>query len=189
MGVVLIAAFGVPVGFWLVSLDPTLVSTGLDAKEWIALYAVLAAILGWLLAAAVQIRNSLKQHTVNTMLQSRLSTAFQDKATKLNAAYPTLTGITPVKHNDWQSTDATIRDGVEAARYMLNYYEFIAVGIRSGDFDEKLMRHSWRKIVLNLHELAGELIKHLRGTRPDGAVDHPRVYEHFLWLVERWRNV
>ncbi len=186
--ILVVAFLLLPLSLWLLSIDPDMAPEKLDAKEWIALYAVVAAISGWLFAAAVQIRNSVKQHTVNTMLQSRLSTAFQERATKLYSVYPTLTGVTPIKKEDLHSQEARVKEALEAARFMLNYYEFIAVGIRSGDFDEALMRKSWRKIVVTLHTLTRELISHLRGETSTGETTYPMVYEHFIWLVERWQT-
>lgn len=189
IGVVLFAAFFlIPVGSWLAAHDPGLAAHLLDAKEWIALYAVVSAVLGWLIAAWVQVRNSLKQHTVNTMLQSRLSTAFQDKASKFQLAYPSLPSLKLIAQDDWLSTEKQICEGLDAARYMLNYYEFIAVGIRSGDFDEELMRQSWRRIVINLFHQTRPFLEHLRGTQPNGESLSPKTYEHFIWLVKRWNE-
>ncbi|MBT0962178.1 DUF4760 domain-containing protein [Denitromonas iodatirespirans] len=183
---VIVAAFCIPVGLWLLRLDPTLGVQSLDAKEWIGLYALLAAILGWLLAAWVQVRNSIKQHTVNTMLQSRLSTAYQDKAAKFLATYPSLPEFKCVQPGDWLHHNVTLNEGIEAARYLLNYYEFIAVGIRNGDFDEKLMRQSWRKIVVNLCVQTHVFIQYMRRETGSGTANQPKVYEHLLWLVDRW---
>lgn len=158
----------------------------LELRDWLAFYAVMGAIIGWLFAAWVQVRNSVKQHTVNTMLGSRLSTAFQQRIADFRSKYPLLPTPSSIKDGDWNIPDNFL--ALEGARYLLNYYEFIAVGIREGDFDELLMEECWWGIVTTLHRLTNNLIEFSREKQPDGTYLDPTAYENFLWLSNRWKR-
>lgn len=75
---------------------------------------------------------------------------------------------------------------VEALQYILNYLEFVAVGIRQGELDEALMKQTLRGIVVNVRDFAKPYIAFQRGVS-DGKVERPKYLEHFLWLDARWR--
>jgi hypothetical protein len=187
IGGVVVLMIITPILFWLLGLSPPLRGkVGLDGKEWLALYAVFTAVLGWLFAAWVQVRNSIKQHTINTMLQSRLSSSFQEKAAQIRAVFQRDLKFGSVLAEDLAVTEK--QEALESLRYMLNYYEFIAVGIRKGDFDEELMRLSWRGIVVSLVSQTTVLIDKLRGKVESGEPSNPRGYENLLWLYERWNT-
>lgn len=60
-----------------------------NATNWLFLFATFLAVVGWITTAIVNLRNSIKQHTINTLLQSRLSTALNQRTDDLAAVYPT----------------------------------------------------------------------------------------------------
>lgn len=71
----------------------------------------------------------------------------------------------------------------DSLRLVLNYYEFIASGIRNGDFDEQMVKDSLRGTILNLYESCEEGIFKLRTNRRRVA-----LYEHLEWLHRRWER-
>lgn len=148
-----------------------------DTKEWIAVYAALFAMAGWVTASIIQLRNSVKQHTINTLLQSRMSTAFQAKADAYQKYYPTLPIDTPMTNLEWQ--DASKSEAVSTVRYLLNYFEFLAIGIKAGDFDEFLMRDSLRKILCSLVERNLDFIKFCQSK-------NSRSFSNLLNLYNFW---
>jgi hypothetical protein len=70
-----------------------------------------------------------------------------------------------------------------ALRRVLNHYEFIATGLRNGDFDERLVRDSERAAILTLFEKSQDFIWNLRDARR-----RITIYENIEWLYSRWEK-
>lgn len=94
-----------------------------------------------------------------------------------------------------------------ALRYLLNYFEFIAVGIRYGDLDEVLLKNTLRSILCSVYEAAEPLVRQRR--KAPGLTESPaaettenslatsitagkpentksKTYEHLERLYNRW---
>ena len=151
----------------------------LSGQVWITLIGGAAAMAGWIVSSIVTIRNSVKQHTVNTLLQSRLSAVYMENTANVNTYFFESNGeIRPIKESDL-ADDEESRKHIAAARYMLNYMEFVAVGIRQGDLNERLLRSSLRTILINVHDFSKVFIDQRR-------MKNSRIFENFLWLHDRW---
>ena len=70
-----------------------------------------------------------------------------------------------------------------AVRTVINYYEFVAVGIRHGDIDERLFQDTRQSTILRLFDACHDHIYDLRSDRVRQS-----TYEHFEWLKGRWTN-
>jgi hypothetical protein len=70
---------------------------------------------------------------MSVLLQTRMSSEFNKNVEIIEKVFPSGSKITYTKAKRKQETLA-------AVRYILNHYEFIAVGLRHRDLDEKLMR-------------------------------------------------
>jgi hypothetical protein len=73
-----------------------------------------------------------------------------------------------------------------ALRYLLNYFEFIAVGIRYGDLDEKLLKNTLRGILCGVYEAAGPLVTQRRQAPAGSKAEKSKTFEHLEWLYTRW---
>lgn len=149
-----------------------------NATNWLFLFATFLAVVGWITTAIVSLRNSIKQHTINTLLQSRLSTAFNQRTDDLAAVYPT--GIN-LKESDLTNTDPKNLAALAALKYFLNHHEFIAVGICHGDLNPDVLKSCIEGIVVGLYEKAEVYIKARQK-------DDPQNFEHFVWLYEEWKS-
>lgn len=153
---------------------------GLTGQTWPAVWTVSAAAIGWMVTGLVSIQNSIKQHTINTLLQSRLSATYQEKIKTMDKKYPPSNdGRTPVALGDWENVDN--KDSLEAYRYLLNYYEFLAVGIAAGDLHGGLLRRSLRGVICVNVRAAWQYVAYMR--LPD-----ERIYEHLLALYKVWNR-
>ena len=66
-------------------------------------------------------------------------------------------------------------------RYVLNQYEYLAVGVRKNTFNEEMLKDAILTTTIKLFERTEPLIIESRERRP-------KAYVEFEWLVERWRN-
>lgn len=72
-------------------------------------------------------------------------------------------------------------DGIDemALRYILNYFEFLAIGIKRGEFDEDMLKDSLRGILKKNVLMSRLWIANARK-------DNPNLYIHVVWLHGRW---
>lgn len=162
----------------------------LEKGQWIVLLGVAAAMCGWLISSMVAIRNSIRQHTVTILLQSRLSQTYVDRASRVYERYFHPYGMRYLTEEEVRSNAPEAE--LVALRYVLSYLEFIAIGIRYGDLDEKLMRRTLRDLVCSLYEAAGAtLAKGPRRISDGEAADRrgmPAIttLESLTWLYGYW---
>lgn len=150
-----------------------------------AVFAVFFASMGWTVTSLVTLRNSVKQHTMNTLLQSRLSATYMEHVKNVNSTFFSPHGeIIPLTKDEVLKPPPGVTLG--SLNYLLNYFEFVAVGIRHGDLDEALLKSSLRGMVCSIYCVALSLINARRAEL--GPDRKSRSYENLCWLHERWRD-
>lgn len=157
----------------------------LGKQEWCALIAVVFATVGWIVSAWVTLLNTVKQHTINTLLQMRMSEVFIKNSSKVNARYLAKGGVYVLSDEEINSNSE--KACLPEVLYVLNYLEFIASAVRYGELDEKLMRESLRGMFCSTYEATRILIQKLRA--PDvtkSGQSNSKVYEHIVWLYDLW---
>jgi hypothetical protein len=152
------------------------------------LLSAVAAVAGWIFSAMVTIRNSIKQHTINTLLQSRLSATYMENARAVSLRYFGHSGnLYLLTAEEAQAPQPDYK--LQELGYLLNYLEFIAAAIRFGDLDEKLMRMTLRGMLCNTYEVARVLIESNRASLPHAQGKAPapsKTFEHLAWLYGFW---
>lgn len=159
----------------------------LQTSNWLFLIGIVSAITGWIVSAYITLRNSIKQHTINTLLQSRLSATYMENANLINANFfaPSMKDDPPVTV-DFLYDPANAKS-LQAVNYVLNYLEFLSVGIRHGDLDKKVLRHTMRGIIVRLYEKMSKYLEFMRGEE-NGVVARPNQLEHLTWLYNEWKD-
>jgi hypothetical protein len=143
----------------------------MDSSHAVLVSAALAT-TGWLYTARRARMLSRKQHTVNVMLQASFNKEFQECISMLRL------------HLLGEGLPQSLEDQPQlqdAVRRVLNHYEFIAAGLRNGDFDEQLILDSQRALILQLWNGSSGYIWTLRNSR-----NRMSIYEHIEWLTARW---
>lgn len=151
----------------------------------IAYVAALAALAGWMFQGWLSVRNSRKQHTMNVLLQTRLNPQFADHASKIEAVFPPGNPITFEALT--KPENAQVRESV---RWILNYYEFIAAGLRHGDLDEPLMQDCMLTQFCRFYKKSESYIRDVRGEDALGTPDpeKARVLKALVALQPRWQR-
>ena len=143
--------------------------------------------MGWVVSAYMTLRNSIKQHTINTLLQSRLSATYMQHALCINKKFFPPNELT-YDHieMDFFNDEANV-EIIQSVAYILNYFEFLSAAVRYGDLDETLLRSAVGGMLIRFYERMMLFIKFQRGD--DGRVAlHPRQLEHYTWLFKRWKK-
>ncbi|MBT8152853.1 DUF4760 domain-containing protein [Epibacterium ulvae] len=156
---------------------------GIAASALTAVGGILFAVFSYFRNARRAEAAQRKQHTINILFQSRLSEYFQKTNSLRKEIFPTDQDIFL---DDWKAarsgTDKP-REGAEALQQLLNYYEFLAVGIAQGDLDKDLLHKSIRGIMCNLVDDARYMIAELRENDPNTLDYLAQLYEE--WRVEK----
>jgi hypothetical protein len=178
LGLLLSVVIGTAIGLVLWQLSIRNDDRRLQSAQWVVVFASFTAIIGWLTNAIVTIRNSVKQHTINTLLQSRLSAAYTQKAAQVVAGLRSGIGFRSLTEDDLSKAppDSLLDD----IQFFLNHFEFIAAGIRYGDLDEDMLKGTLRGMVERYCSMAKVMIDAHR------SAQGVKTYEHLVWLNRRW---
>ncbi|WP_235579407.1 DUF4760 domain-containing protein [Pseudorhodoferax sp. Leaf274] len=176
--------------WWHAWLRRTAPAEALDKQQIVVLLAAWLAVIGWITTAWTSIRNSVKQHTVNTLLQSRLSATYMERADRVNKFFGAYEAHHPLRTRDPDAdpTQGIAGDDEEALRYILNYFEYIAIGVRHGDLHEAMLRASLRSILTKTTFYSRDWIERRVGGGPSLS-PNPLLYRNLRWLYLRWRDV
>ncbi len=155
----------------------------------VALIGVIAALLTFTISSRANRVAQRKQHTITILLDTRLSDQFQIINTMRKAVYPPGETVdTTVFYADYKAPYAPARNsatcrrrGAEALVSLLNYYEFLAVGLDQGDLDETMLRKTVRGIMCRLVDDAREVIASERRK-------NDKTFEHLAALYADWRD-
>ena len=182
------------------SADGSPVSKLLDLPT--PLVAVWAAGLGWYITFQSGKRSQRTSHAVSLVLSTRTNAEFLKHSQLVRKRLPTKDDVDAIEDSLYSFTalkeTAISRDekdetkvkrykdaqGIAALKYMLNYYEFVAVGIEAGDIDEQMTYEALGEHVIKLFDRGESVCRWLR--------DPQRGNEQLAWchlekLVNRWR--
>lgn len=144
------------------------------------LIGAVAAIIGWLFTTRAQAIDSTKANTMKILMESRLSDEYSRNLKITTAIFTAQRQSNGDNCNlslvDYQALNA---DQLDAVHYMLNYFEFIAVGIRCGDLDELYMRQTLRSIILTNYKFYKLIIEERQKRTPSS-------FENLVTLCNRW---
>lgn len=166
------------VGFALESIHGK--NSNQSSNVILILLGTLTAVLGWLFTNRGQDLNSRRSHSIQTLMSSRLSEAYANHSNYATKVF------TSLKEKHGEAYNLSLQDYSEleqlernAIIYQLNYFEFIAVGIRYGDLDENLIKNTLKSIINTNCVFFQNIIK-------DKQSKSPSLYEHLTALNERW---
>ncbi|AQZ81200.1 DUF4760 domain-containing protein [Acinetobacter calcoaceticus] len=146
----------------------------------LVLLGIVAAILGWLFPARGQALTATRNHSIQTLMESRLSDAYTrqvELCTEVLVKFKKEKGESyNLTTDDFNTLDQKYKNAIF---YLLNYLEFVSVGVRFNDLDENLMRNMMKSIINANFTFFGEIIK-------DKQTKTPSIYEHLTALQKRW---
>jgi len=176
LGVIILAASG---ALWVLKFQDHLLFWIIPAPEitnWGILIAALVAMIGWLVTSIITTRNSIKQHTVTTLLQTRLSAEYMKHASVVNSFFDNPENMVDA---DFFSNKDVTEEVKSSLSYIFNYVEFLSAGLRTGDFDHLLLQMTMKGIFKNLYQRSQPLLTSIREK-------NIHAMEHFVAVSEHW---
>jgi len=173
-----------------------------------AIAALWTAGMGWYIHFQATSKNHRTNNSFNLIMQTRTSSEFLKKAHAVQMVYPFGSKIGP-EDVDYFSSGAmlqlqrqglaslTVEEGgatletllreekvnaIEGVKYLLNYYEFMAVGIEANDLEESMLYNTISTTVCSMRERAEVYVSHLREN------GQPLCFTTLDRLVKRWNE-
>jgi len=152
------------------------------------------ASLGWIYTNYANANIQRKAHTMNVLVQLRNSTEFNKHRGLVLAKFPF---GRPVTTNDLQELKAERAQGASYVRnkvpildsvyYIVNYFEFMSVGVMNGDLDDTMIEHTYRSIFVNW-------FRHLQPIIYDAQVEqngdrNERIFKGYIALVKHYDSL
>lgn len=146
--------------------------------------------MGWWIQAITTAANSRRSHTLNIIMSSRTSTEYQQQTRASSKLY--LTSVIPPELAEWKfqptkdeyrnaNVPSDVAEAISGTIYVLNYFEFLAQGIRYRDLDACLLRECFSGILAGVERRAFHLI--IEAQKGD-----PRVFEGLINLTKEWNG-
>tara|TARA_Y100000296_G_C5165006_1_gene254046 strand:- start:295 stop:1296 length:1002 start_codon:yes stop_codon:yes gene_type:complete len=159
-----------------------------------------------------------KNHTLNILLQSRLSETYQNRmkdAAKFYPSHNSFPNVLEMENGEKRtmyemlvSYSGMFQEGstfidpknkkisfevskelhdharaIEGLNYLLNYFEFISIGIKNGDLDETVLEDSLHWILINLLDRTKNFI-----TLTHTQSNSNKIWENAIKLGEKWQQ-
>ena len=150
------------------------------------------AVTGWVATNTINTVNQRKQHTLKILFEMRHSQIYQDHIHSLQALTRTYQAYNRALTCEEIETRPDETEGrvpspeqINAVDFILNHFEFIALGVRNGDLDPHFVRKSLAGQILGTYTRFECWIEtYAEATTVQGRrYATLRTYENFLWLI------
>lgn len=132
--------------------------------------------IGWVVTNEVSLHNSRKQHTIDMMVNYMTNSQFTKDRIVWNKYLPGITDKLTRKIVDFDQEGHELCLVVDRR---LNYFEFLAIGLATGDLDKNIAKRSFRSLVCALYEQCEEYVAHWQGRVPDAWVHLTALYDEW----------
>ena len=170
-------------------------------------YRTMATLAGFFFAVFAFFHNAVdrlnqarKQHTLSILFETRLSQEFRrhlehrkrffPEGTKVDAAlFWAYVNPDPGPATQDPTAESFLqRECAEAIRSLLNYYEFLALGIARGDLDEDMLKGTVRGIMVRLVRDMYDVIESHRTPNDHNPRTNANTYKQLIRLYSRWKS-
>ncbi|MDF2416036.1 DUF4760 domain-containing protein [Acinetobacter beijerinckii] len=155
-------------------------STTLLDDKILTFLGIAFAVIGWLYAGRFQFISSIKNHSIQILMNARLSESYTEKFDNITKTVEKLKQTRNNKNSLIEFKKLNVQEKLDL-RYVLNFYEYIAIGIKNNEFDEFLLRQMMKSQLINTHTYFEHYIEYLRN-------EQPTALNNFSELAIRWKK-
>lgn len=146
--------------------------------------------MGWWIQAITTAANARRSHTLNIIMASRTSSEYQQQTRASSKIY--ISSVIPPELAEWKFNKSKpeykgievpdeIDEAISGTIYILNYFEFLAQGIRYRDLDDCLLRECFSSILAGIERRGFHII--IESQKTD-----PRTFEGLIQLCKAWNK-
>jgi multidrug transporter EmrE-like cation transporter len=139
------------------------------------------AAIGWAVAGWITHRNTIRQNT-NNMLFARFSqTTFTEALHYFHKEFglDPDNRIHPEAISELRKGDDSRIRAANAVFYLLNYFEFLAVGVVHGDLDARIVRDNVRGLVVYYHDRCELIVRRANRANPKAYANLIKLRTHY----------
>ena len=185
-----LGVLALPLFLLLFSLAPWIVNEQGEVNGLVAIAITTAVVItGWFVQHQITLQNNRTSHTLNLLLQMRLSDEFQSNYRAVSDIYPRTThkvipqadvelffAKTTEQRKSLAEDKAT---AITGQIYLLNYYEFLAYGIYSRNLDGELLYQTQAGVIMGTFDKSEHIVAHLQALQP-------KAYKSLIDLLDSW---
>ena len=124
--------------------------------KFITFLGISLAVIGVLFTIRTQLTTNMKNHSIQTIMNTRLSEYYNQQITEVEKI---LVNKTIFSLQDYDQLDIEKQRSIS---YLLNYYEFLSIGVRYNELDEKIVKKMTRSQLLKTYKIFEPLIQHFQ---------------------------
>lgn len=143
--------------------------------KFITFLGINSAIIGWLYTVRMQNITNMRNRSIQSITDARLSDQYNQKLDSIYELLKYQKTLTYTKYSTFNSYEKSV------IHYILNYYEYIAIGIKYSELDEEIVKRMMKSQVLKPHSTFEDVINNLQK-------DSPTFFENFVDLKDRWQK-
>lgn len=147
--------------------------------------------MGWWIQCITSAANARRSHTLSMIINSRTSPEYQSQLRASTRIYRGMRYV-PAELSEWRCNpdkeeykDAKVpddyKDAINGLLYVLNYFEFLAQGIKFKDLDDSLLRECFSSFLKGIERRGFHMI--LESQKQD-----PAAFEGIIYLSKKWNN-
>lgn len=148
--------------------------------KFITFLGVVFAVIGWLYAGRFQFISTIKSHSIQALMNSRLSDIYTEKFDSITKAVERLKKTQNNKNCLTEFDKLNTQEKLDL-RYVLNFYEYISIGIRNNEFDEFLLKQMMRSQLINTFIYFEKYIEDIQKEQPTALIN-------LIQLAIRWKK-
>ncbi|EFH9191622.1 hypothetical protein AE49_04693 [Escherichia coli BIDMC 74] len=147
--------------------------------------------MGWWIQFITSAASDRRKHTLNVVLSTRTCTEYQTNLRNFTHLWRGNRHI-PKELCEWRddpdnpkfqnaNVPKEVVDGINGMLYILNFFEFLAQGIKANDLDDKLLRECFCGFLEGLERRAYFILS-------EAQKKDERFFEGIVFLCKRWNN-
>lgn len=147
--------------------------------------------MGWWIQCITSSANSRRSHTLNMIINTRTSPEYQKQLRNSTKLYRGMRYV-PQELSEWRCNPDkeeyknicvpdTYRDAINGLLYILNYFEFLAQGIKFKDLDDELLKECFSSFLKGIERRGFHVI--LESQKQD-----PLAFVGIIELSKKWNN-
>lgn len=146
--------------------------------------------MGWWIQAITTAANTRRTHTLNIIMASRTSSEYQEQTRNSGKVYRS--SVVCAELAEWRfgptkeefrytEVPEAIEKAISGTIYVLNYFEFLAQGIKYRDLDDCLLRECFSGILAGIERRGFHLII-------EAQKGEPKAFEGIIRLTKDWNG-
>jgi len=147
--------------------------------------------MGWWIQCITSAANARRSHTLSMIINSRTSAEYQSQLRASTRIYRGMRFV-PAELSEWRCNpdkeeykNAKVPDeyidAINGLLYVLNYFEFLAQGIKFKDLDDCLLRECFSSFLQGIERRGFHMIL-------ESQKVNPAAFEGIIYLSKRWNN-